>query len=296
VAKPITAVQLKDYLHKADCATGTEKQSVDHLVSVKMLARYIEQGNVCAYFQPQYSISRSQIVGFEALARLQVNGRIIPPNQFISVAEQHCLIAPLTKAVIHVSLASFSKLEATHKSMTLSLNISSKVLEDEDFPYWLSAAAAQYGIDNQLIVCELTESHTSKEPAVVHVSLLRLRMLRFLLSIDDFGTGYASLTQLHALPFDELKIDRCFVMDLLTNEKSQAMCSRSLSLAKDLGLKSVAEGIEDQETLDFLQMLGCNIAQGFFLARPEPSDNAIERVNNNQIGLWEPLGDPVLSS
>lgn len=286
-AKPITSEQIKGYLDSALKSPHFQSQHELTQIESDRLSRLMDDHNVIAYFQPQYDIKTQNIIGFEALARIRDGGKIIGPGQFIQVAENSGLIDKLTKLVIEAALESFSKLDKRYKKISLSINISSIVLEDESFPKWLSNITEQYGLDNESIICELTETMISNDPAIVHVALLRLRMMRFRLSIDDFGTGYASLTQLHALPFDELKIDRCFIIDMLTNAKSLAVCSRSLSLAKDLGLTSVAEGIEDQDTLERLKELGCNFAQGFYLARPEYSEDAIDRINNDQNGAWE---------
>ncbi|WP_084884799.1 EAL domain-containing response regulator [Vibrio sp. qd031] len=283
--KPITTDKLKRIF--AQHHNDTHFFSQQSPLSVSELQTALENDQISPYFQPQYSIQHNQIIGFEALARINNHQGTIPPNRFIDVAENSGLMTALTKQLIDKALSHFCQLDCTFNTVTLSLNVSSSVLEEEDFPNWLARRAQQYGIDNSRIICELTETSIADNPTKVHVSLLRLRMLHFKLSIDDFGTGYATLTQLHSLPFDELKIDRSFVFDMCTNKKSRAVCVQCIGLAQDFGLNVVAEGIEDQQTLLELKNLGCQIAQGFYFAKPTPAHIAIERVNKGDVERWE---------
>ncbi|MEH0740194.1 EAL domain-containing response regulator [Vibrio cholerae] len=290
--KPITAAMIRHYLHRKPGCDVHDQPLESEPLTPQALAMHLDNKQVKAYFQPQYSLDTMQLMGFEALARIEPDeNTLILPGRFISTAENSCLMMRLTLQVINASMHAFSQLGSAYDHLTLSLNVSSQVLEDEHFPQWLSDKAAEFRISNHRIVCELTETLISNDPQSVHVSLLRLRMLNFGVSIDDFGTGYATLTQLHSLPFNELKIDRSFVFDVLENEKSLAVCQRCIGLAQDFGLKVVAEGIEDNKTLQAIHRLGCDIGQGFGLARPEPSEQAIARVNRGQVGLWTEYGE-----
>ena len=134
------------------------------------------------------------------------------------------------------------------------------------------------------IILEVTESKLMTSPSISIEVLTRLRMHRFNLSIDDFGTGHSSLAQLCNIPFNELKIDQSFVHDMSSNETRQVMFNASLGLAKQLGMKSVAEGVEDQVDWDFLRSTDCDIAQGYFIAKPMPADDIYAWIIN-----WDAL-------
>jgi EAL domain-containing protein (putative c-di-GMP-specific phosphodiesterase class I) len=146
----------------------------------------------------------------------------------------------------------------------------------------VSAAASAAGIAPSDIVLEVTESILWKELSAPLETLTRLRLKRFSLSIDDFGTGHSSLSQLCDIPFDELKVDQGFVHGAASNDTLRAIYGASLSLAQQLGMKTVAEGVEDQADWDFLRGTGCDIAQGYFIAKPMPASEIAEWVT-----LWE---------
>lgn len=291
-SKPITAAMIRHYLYRnSGCDVHNQPLESEQLTQQE-LAQHLDNKEIKAYFQPQYGLDTMQLIGFEALARIELDDScLILPGRFISTAENSGLMMRLTVQVINAAMHAFSQLGSAYDQLTLSLNVSSQVLEDEHFPQWLSDKATESGIRNHRIVCELTETLISNDPQSVHVSLLRLRMLNFGVSIDDFGTGYATIKQLHSLPFNELKIDRSFVFDVLENEKSLAVCQRCIGLAQDFGLKVVAEGIEDKKTLQAIQRLGCDIGQGFGLARPVHGEQAVARVNSGQVGLWTEYGE-----
>ncbi|MCL1044949.1 EAL domain-containing response regulator [Shewanella electrodiphila] len=283
VPKPITSMMLKSLIKQASSLKTFTVQEPLLELTQEQLQFHLKQGNVKAYFQPQYNLNTNQVSGFEALARIVDGDNVILPSQFINAAENTGLILPLTKAVITDAFENFSKLNNTFSSLNLSINLSGKILVDDTLPQWIESTASANAIANSAITCELTETAIPSNPSIMIVALLRLRMMKFKLSIDDFGTGFASLEQLHMLPFDELKIDRCFVSDILNNTKSQALFRRSISLANDLDLLAVAEGVEDYETKCLIQQLGCSIAQGFFFSKPLPANDVVNKIN--QLGL-----------
>ncbi|WP_285165115.1 EAL domain-containing response regulator [Shewanella goraebulensis] len=283
VPKPITSVMLKDFIEQASSIKIFPKQKKLVTFTYKQLQYHLVQGHVKAFLQPQYDLKTNQVCGFEALARIVYGENVISPAQFINAAEDTDLIIPLTKAVILDAFKYFSRLKKPYLSLNLSINLSGKILGDETLPQWIEEQACALGIANSSITCELTETAIPSDPSVMIVALLRLRMMKFKLSIDDFGTGFASLEQLHMLPFHELKIDRCFVSNIINNPKSRALFSRSISLAKDLDLLAVAEGVEDVETKCLIQKLGCSIAQGFYFSKPLPAEEMIKNIND--VGL-----------
>nr|WP_283104683.1 EAL domain-containing protein [Shewanella olleyana] len=274
---------LKEFIEQASKLSTFPKAKAAVKLSHEQLEHHIKHGHVKAFFQPQYNLNTNQVCGFEALARIVDGDKIISPSEFINVAEDTRLILPLTKAVITDAFFYFSKLNEQYSTLNLSINLSGKILDDESMPQWIETAASAHLIANSSITCELTETAIPSNPSVMIVALLRLRMMKFKLSIDDFGTGFASLEQLHMLPFNELKIDRCFVSDIIRNTKSQALFRRSISLANDLELLAVAEGVEDYETKCLIQKLGCSIAQGFYFSKPMSAKEMIENIN--EVGL-----------
>jgi len=283
--KPLTLRKVRRCLTDKNSARSAAPNTDIAEISEELLARYIDEKRVVASFQAQYSLSTMQVVGFEALARIELENEVIYPAQFIPVAENSPLIMELTKVVVDSALTIFTEKGFHNKELTLSINLSSKVLEDNQFPKWLSERCRMFGVACSQIICELTETSIVNDPTLVHTSLLRLRMLDFKVSLDDFGTGYATLTQLHSLPLSELKIDRSFVSDLLENKNSLSVCVRSIALGKDFGLKVVAEGIEDEGTLLKLRELGCDIGQGYFLARPTDAKH-VAVINKCECRIW----------
>jgi EAL domain-containing protein (putative c-di-GMP-specific phosphodiesterase class I) len=193
------------------------------------------------------------------------------PDQFIGVAEEHGLIDDLTRAVIGDAFAQAKTWQDDGLHLRVAINISMDNLATLEFADYVADAAAAAGIAPDVIVLEVTESRLMTNLAAPLEILTRLRLKRFSLSIDDFGTGHSSLVQLRDIPFDELKVDRGFVHGAADNDTLCAIYSASLGLAKHLGMKSVAEGVEDRADWDFLRSTGCDLAQGYFIAKPMPA-------------------------
>lgn len=194
----------------------------------------IAQKQLITYFQPQILMNPYSVKGFEALARIiGPDGSLIYPDRFIALAESSDeLIELLTKTTIHDALKKFATLQAKAPGLTLSVNVSGRMMKDNQFPAWFQKQCREYRVSPETVICELTETLLSDDPYSMTTSMLRLRMMRFHLSIDDFGTGYASIEQLHALPFNELKIDKTFIRDCLTNLKSKAVVEQTLNIPR----------------------------------------------------------------
>src|SRR5690606_35456076 len=157
-------------------------------------------------------------------------------------------------------------------------NWSPQLLNDLAFPDQVARMAAQVGADARRIVFEVTESAAMFDPGTTMDVLTRMRVKNFGLSIDDFGTGYSSLKQLYLMPFSELKIDTSFVRDIFAHDDARTMVETMVLLAHKLGLTACAEGVETQEILDFLDSVGCDRAQGYFIGRPMPGARLGEEV------------------
>lgn len=245
------------------------------------LRQAILKGQLVLAYQPQVAIDGRQLAGFEALVRWQhPTLGLVMPDRFIPLAESCGLIDELTDAVFEMGLAWLASLFPAgtqgETGITLSVNISATSLGDRDFVEDALAACERHGIDPGRVVLEITESSAMRDPTATLDQLTRVRMKGFQLSIDDFGTGYSSMLQLARLPFSELKVDKSFVMSTLHSMESRAVVRSIIELGSSLGLRTVAEGIEDAATLEFLSSIGCGIAQGYFIARPLPGDAAAE--------------------
>jgi EAL domain-containing protein (putative c-di-GMP-specific phosphodiesterase class I) len=211
----------------------------------------------------------ARMTGVEALVRWRhPNFGIIQPDQFIALAEGSDLIHPLTDWVVVAAAKQKAAWAAENPELEVAVNISAKNLEDLDFPDRLHRHCRDAGVDCASITLELTETGAMREAVQLMDVLTRLRLKGYKLSIDDFGTGYSSLVQLQQMPFTEVKIDRSFVMQMMSNEGCRAIVEIVIDLARKLGLRSVAEGVEDEAALRTLIALGCDAAQGYYLSRP----------------------------
>ncbi|HHF2880225.1 TPA: EAL domain-containing protein [Vibrio diabolicus] len=271
VEKPITFKVVQNII-EAIQALPTVKRATTQLSELpeEELIRYLEAQKIEAYFQPQVDLISKKMKGVEVLARIHDDqGSLIPPDSFIPVAERSpSIILELTQKVIDKALKEVSRNYKSLCNLTYAFNISGKVLENEDFPKWLCRTVDKYGIPHEKIICELTETAISSSPTIIDTQMLRLRIMKFKLSIDDFGTGYSSIAKLHTIPFNELKIDKEFVFNCLTNIKSAAIVEQSIEMGKALGMSVVAEGIESVEVENFLLNKGCEIGQGYLYYKP----------------------------
>jgi len=232
----------------------------------------IANGELVNYYQPKVWTATGRVMGVETLVRWRhpVDGMVFP-DQFIGVAEAHGLIDDLTRVVLTGALAQSRLWQDTGLALQVAVNLSMDNLVSPDYTDWVARLAAKAGVLPQTMELEVTESRLMEDLRIPLEILTRLRLKRFRLSIDDFGTGNSSMAQLRDLPFDELKIDQSFVHGAWNNEKLRAMFDSSLGLAKQLGMKAVAEGVEDQADWDFVHQRGCDIAQGYFIAKAMPA-------------------------
>ncbi|MDO9424031.1 MAG: EAL domain-containing response regulator [Methylobacter sp.] len=232
----------------------------------------IVNGELVNYYQPKVDLVSGKVVGAESLVRWRhPQDGMVFPDQFIGVAEEHGLIDDLTRAVIEQAFAQVKTWQDGGLYLHIAVNISMDNLATLEFADYVAAAAFTAGITPDSIVLEVTESRLMKDLSAPLEILTRLRLKRFCLSIDDFGTGHSSLSQLRDIPFDELKVDQGFVHGAAGNDTLRTICCASLSLAQQMGMKTVAEGVEDQADWDFLRSTSCDLAQGYFIAKPMPA-------------------------
>jgi diguanylate cyclase (GGDEF)-like protein len=224
-------------------------------------------------YQPKISTNTGEVYGVEALLRWDhpVRG-LIPPASFIPVVETTGLIDELTFHVLRLALAQQRRWLGQGIELPVAVNISARSLLDPRFPERVEQILAQQGLPARALILELTETSMMVNPDAAAAILTRLAEQGIRLSIDDFGTGYSSMSYLKKLPVSELKIDRSFVMDLPQNEDNAVLIQSAVDLGHNLGLNVVAEGVEDEVTLQRLREMGCDLAQGYHISRPASAE------------------------
>lgn len=225
------------------------------------------------HYQPKVELAGGRLTGVETLVRWQhPDDGLVFPDQFIGVAEEHGLIRDLTRSVLRQALAQAQRWRSADLALRVAVNVSMDDLVELDFPEFIAAEITRQGLSAADLILEITESRLMRDPIAPLDIITRLRLKQISLSIDDFGTGHSSLAQLRDIPFDELKIDRGFVHGAAGNGTQRAIFSASLEMGRQLGMRTVAEGVEDRADWDFLRSRGCDLAQGYFFAKPMPGE------------------------
>lgn len=243
----------------------TERKSYD----VTALATAIRDGQIFNVYQPQVRPSDLSFVAVEALVRWAhpTDGTVFP-DQFITLAEENGLIDDLAWAVIRSALDDLRRWRESGMPLRVAVNVSMENLRSVAFPDRLMSLAQELGVPIEGISLEITESRLMSDPVATLDILARLRLRHVRLSIDDFGTGHSSLAQLRDVPFDELKIDRGFIQAAWRSQTNRAIVEASLGMAQRLSVETVAEGVEDAQDWEFVRSAGCDLVQGYFVARP----------------------------
>ncbi|WP_346621944.1 EAL domain-containing protein [Blastococcus montanus] len=266
------------YAAKADhLGTAVYRPSLDadapgQLSMFGDLRRAIREGELVVHYQPRVALADGRVRGVEALVRWQHPERgLVPPSEFIPLAEQTGLVRPLTEAVLGQALADCRRWRADGLPLTVAVNLSARSLLDIGLADRVAESLREHGVPASCLELEITESAAMKDPARALQVLHRLRELGVELSVDDYGTGQASLAYLTRLPVGTLKVDRSFVQTMELDASDRTIVRSTIDLAHSLGLRVVAEGVETRATWDDLARLGCDDAQGFWLARPLPA-------------------------
>jgi len=244
-------------------------------VTEEELAKAMKQNELIVHYQPQVHLASGKIVGLEALVRWQhPEHGLIFPDVFIPLAEQNKdLIELLTYSVLNNVLQSSTLKKEITSDLNVSINLSATMLHDLSLPDKVSKMLTEHDFDPDRLIVEITESGAMEDPALTMDILTRLRLKNIRLSIDDFGTGFSSLVQLYRMPFNEIKVDKSFVMKAMDDEEAATIVRTTIELGHGLGLEVVAEGIEDQETYNWLKEIGCDTGQGYFISRPVDAGN-----------------------
>jgi diguanylate cyclase (GGDEF)-like protein/PAS domain S-box-containing protein len=234
------------------------------------LRHSVERGELVLHYQPIVDLARGRCVGVEALCRWQhpIRG-LIQPALFIPLAEENGFIRQIGLWTMHEAMRVLSGANGAAVPI-MSVNLSMRNLRGTDLAGNLAEMIERTGADPKRLKIEITETAMMADAEHTFAVLRELQRMGFRLSIDDFGTGYSSLAYLQRLPVDDIKVDRSFVLNMLKNSSDEAIVRSTIELAHNLGLRAIAEGVEDQPTLDRLRELGCDQAQGYFMGRPMP--------------------------
>ncbi len=262
-----------------------DRHSPRRLALMSELRSAITDNQLCLHYQPKIDLHKQSLNGFEALVRWQhpVHG-LIPPVQFVPFAEMGESIRPLTYWVIEEAIKQCAGLHARGIKTNMAVNLSTRNLLDTGCKDWLERLLNRYKFEPSFLELEITESALINDPDRAVENLRLIQSTGVQLSIDDFGTGYSSMSYLKRMPIHSLKIDMSFVRQMLESEQDAVIVKSTTNLAHNLGLSVVAEGVEDNETLEKLHEIGCDKAQGYFIGKPMPIDQVLEWVEDSPWG------------
>lgn len=271
--KPFRPVVLRKMLQGLSIAPKNKNTNPDIIYpSLTELKNALRRNEFVVYYQPKISMrpeAGSQLA-VEALGRWQHPERgLLAPSLFLQVAEENNLIYELTWIVLELSMKQCKLWKKQGLDVQVSINMSASTLRDLDFPEKIAQLIKNYGLNTSQIMLEVTETELMQELIKSLDILTRLRLKGIRLSIDDFGTGYSSLVQLHRVPFSEIKIDQTFIMNFGKDKEAEAIAETVVLLGHKLNMKVVAEGIESEDVFQKLKAIGCDIAQGYHISRPQ---------------------------
>jgi EAL domain-containing protein (putative c-di-GMP-specific phosphodiesterase class I)/CheY-like chemotaxis protein len=274
--KPVKPKRLAELLARLPNLSGPlGKLAVSHY-EPERLREAIAKLELVNYYQPIVSVKTGQPEALEALVRWQhPEDGLVPPDVFISLAEENDLIDDLAEVVIDMAVAQIKAWRAQGIKLPVGINLSMENLAKVEFADQLSAKVDAGGLVPGNFILEITESRAMRDPAATLDNLTRLRLKGFILAIDDFGTGYSSLAHLRDLPFNKFKLDRTFVHNAWSEGRVRSMFDTSLNLAKQLDLQVIAEGVETQEDWAFIRTTRCDQVQGYLIAKPMPADGIV---------------------
>lgn len=251
---------------------GADRNTPDRLSLMGELRQAIHENQLELFYQPEVDIASSRIIGVEALVRWNHPERgFVPPDDFIPMAEHSGLIRPLTYWVINSAIRQREKWHDMGIDILISINLSMHNLNDTDFAPQLEMLLQNTIVPVQYFEFEVTESSIMDNPDHVVEVMDKLNALNVSFAVDDFGTGYSSLSLLKKLPVQKLKIDKSFIMDMETDSDDEAIVHSVIDMAHILGLKVIAEGVENEKVLKLLASLGCDLVQGYHISRPLPA-------------------------
>jgi EAL domain-containing protein (putative c-di-GMP-specific phosphodiesterase class I) len=251
------------------------------VIAADQLAAGISHGEIDLHYQPKVDLRTRALTGVEALARWNhpIHG-LLYPDSFIALAERENLAGPLTEAVLDKAVRQCVIWRDCGLACKVAVNLSPQMITDVALPERLTAIVSQAGISPSDLILEVTESGMFADDLLSMEIVTRLDLRGFAISIDDYGTGYSSMQQLQRMPFAELKIDRMFITGAARSSVNQSVIRSSVELARKLTMSVVAEGVETAEDWSLVYAAECDIAQGYFIARPMPADAVIAWAAN----------------
>ncbi len=251
-----------------------DRYSPSRLSLVARLRQALEARELILHYQPKVELRTGEIRGVEALVRWRHPKRgLVPPGEFLPLTERTGLIGPLTSYVLNASLGKCRALRLAGFELAVAVNLSARNLSDAELPDEIAGLLARWQLPASALEVEITETSIMADPGRAIDVLGRLRRLGVVVSLDDFGTGYSSLAFLRQLPIDEIKIDRSFVSSMIEEEDDAVIVRSTIDLGRNLGLRVVAEGVETEAAWDRLKELRCDLAQGYFIGEPIPSED-----------------------
>jgi len=258
------------------------------LILVTDLPAAIAAGDVVARYQPKVELATGRTAGFEALARwVHPDLGPISPAEFIELAQHSGSISALTDSILDQALTQAARWREAGHAVPVSVNMAPGVLADDDLSERVRAALERHGLPPDALILELTESMSLADDRRTRDNVLRLAAAGVMMSIDDFGTGYAALSYLQNLPVGEVKIDRTFVARMAEHPGDFVIVSGIARLLHSIGLRVVAEGVEDEATWNLLGDLGCYAAQGYLMSPALEPDEALAWLGAS---VWQPEG------
>jgi EAL domain-containing protein (putative c-di-GMP-specific phosphodiesterase class I) len=258
-----------------DAALGVQVER--RSTALRALQSALDERRVVAYYQPIVDLATGRAAGFEALARIAGDeGAVLSPTEFIPAAEESGLVVPLGAEVLGLACEEARRWQAA--GLSIAVNLSARQFEPGTLPALVRETLERTGLDPNRLHLELTETAIIDLRRDIIEQLGHIRDLGVEIGLDDFGTGYASLTHLRRLPLTFVKIDQSFVAGLETDDEDRRIVAAVVDLATNLGLRSIAEGVETAGHLTRLRELGCDQAQGYLLGRPLPPDDIPEAI------------------
>ena len=283
MAKPVTVAKLREAIFEFRPELSERHVGQDVTITIQELERGLAGPELIAYYQPKVSFADRRLVGTEALVRWKhpIYG-LLSPNAFLPLAQATDKLEQLTELVLAKAIAQCAAWRRQGIVTGISVNLPIVSLQSRELPARIDAILAEHAVEPSQLTLEVTEDGWLQQQSIAREVVTRLRVRGFGLSIDDFGTGYSTHQQLLNAPFTELKLDQSFVGKALVDADSRIVLASSIAMAHELELEVVAEGIETQAQWDLLAELGCDVAQGYFVARPMPGD---------QLGAWKARWD-----
>jgi diguanylate cyclase (GGDEF)-like protein len=262
---------------------GREDHYLRQLRIVNDLRAALQRGEIHVHFQPKISLPDGAACGAEALVRWQhAELGWLAPDDFIPAAEQSGTIVHLTRFVLAAAVKQCRIWQESGHSLQVSVNLSSRDLQDEYLPYYILQIIKEEGLTPDRLTLEITENSVMQDLRHAITVLECLRDIGVHISMDDFGTGHSSLAQIKNMPLYEIKIDKSFITNMMSDEQNKAIVHTTIELAHHMNLRVVAEGIEDEETLRQLSDMGCEEAQGYCLSKPVPSTELVDWLENRE--------------